>query len=104
MKIFSQFLSKEASHPRKTTDLGKLCAIAKRIREPESLAPRTEATLKVSLPEKKLASQTLTTRHVGIVLNPAAANVLELALVDMAADVLERLGVILLEPLELLGR
>ena len=98
-----QLLSEEPSHAGQPAKLGQLGAVSKGIRQPESCAPCSEPTLEVSLTENKLTRQALSARHVGVVLDPTAADVLKLSLMHLLAYPFECLGVQILEPLVLLS-
>ena len=88
-----QLLREEILHPRQPYQLGIRAGEAERIRQPRRLAPHPKARLEVLLAVEELPDQCLAGGHVGVVLDPGAADELEFALEDLLLDALEERGV-----------
>ncbi|RCI14657.1 hypothetical protein L249_6954 [Ophiocordyceps polyrhachis-furcata BCC 54312] len=102
--VDAKLLRHEAIHAGEATELRKLARVSESVGQPEGAAARAELFLKESLAVEELTDERLAARHVGVVLDPAAADGMELASGNLALDALVGAGVVALQPLELLGR
>lgn len=99
--VEARLLRHEPRHAREAADLRDLAAEAKGVGQPGRRGPRAELGLEEALPVEKLAHERLAAGQVRVVLDPGAADGLELARLDLGLDALPAVGVELLEPFEL---
>src|SRR5581483_5748044 len=98
-----ELLRQEARDSGEAHELGKLPAVAERVRRPELAAANAELLLEEPLAVHELAEQRLARRQIAVRLNPAAADGNELAGRDLRANALPQVGLALLDPRVLLG-
>jgi len=98
----TQLLSKESSHAGQSAQLRELAGVPKGVRQPKCLASFSKIALEEALPVYELSDKGLATRQVSIMLNPAASDRLESALLDLVLDSVKDIRIVLFEPLVLL--
>lgn len=99
----AELLGEEARHAGQPTQLRELAGVSKGVGQPEGLTALPKVFLEKALAVHELTDKRLAAGQVSVVLNPAAANGVELAILDLLLDTLKDIGVQFLEPLVLLG-
>lgn len=99
--IKANLLRQEPVHPGLPTQLRHLARLAKGVRQPARRRAPAEIALEEALAKEKLPDQGFAARDVGVVLDPAAADGVELAGCDFGLDAGPGVGVELFEPFEL---
>ncbi len=84
-----QLLREEILHPRSPNKLGQRPRQPKRVRQPRRITPPAKARLKVPLSVQELPDQCLSGGHVRVVLDPRAADEVELAFHHFLFDAVE---------------
>lgn len=84
-----EFLREEVLHPCSADELRQGTRKAERVRQPRRFASFAEARLEIPLTVEELSDEGLARRHVRVVLDPRAADEVELALHHFLFDALK---------------
>ena len=92
--IPAEFLGEETVHASQAAELRELTRVSKCVGKPESLTSFTEVALEEPLTIEELSDQRLTTRHIGIMLNPATTDGVEASFFDLCFDPVKHVGIV----------
>ena len=99
----TELLSEKATHTSKTADLGQLARIPKCVWQPKRPTALAKAAFEIALTIQELADERFSAGQIRVVLDPAATDGLEDALLDLRFDAVEELWIDLFQPFELLS-